>query len=307
MATDRALMSRFRVMAAKVETTTGTAISLSATDGQFNVMDMAVSAEIPPTEREGQGSLTDLPPVPGARMGKLTFKHEVFGKGASGDPGWLSTLVGSCGFAVNTGVWYPISPSIQTSSFGAYIDGRFFSISGAMGKVTFDFEAGKPVMGSYEFNGVWNAPSDVAIIAPTYPTVIPPRFAAATLTIGGTQYRIGKAQLILDNTLYMRQDVSHVSGYHSCAIVKRRYTLKVSPEAVALATKDWYAAHLAGTTFALNLVVGGTANNIITFTAPRLALINAPQNEDDSGIYRDGLEFLCTSATQDAEITIAAS
>jgi hypothetical protein len=309
MAVDRALLTKLSVLAAKTETTTGTAESLTSAEGAFNVMDALFVPDIPPTRRQGQGSLTELPPVPGARSGKLTFKHEVFGKGASGDPGWLTTFIGNCGFAVAAGTWKPISASSSTATFGGYVDGLKFLMSGCAGKVTFDFEAGKPVVGSYEYNGLWLPPTDVALLAPTYPTVIPPRFANSTLTWGGSALRIGKMQIIIENTLAMREsgEDSSNTGYHACQITNRQITIKVSPEASLIATRDFYTAHTAGTTYALNCVIGSAANNTITFTAPRLALLNPPQQEDDNGIFRHGLEFLCTSATADSELTIAAT
>jgi len=311
MATDRALLTRLRVLACKTETTTGTAIALSATDALYNVMEMAYSAEIPPTEREGQGSMSKLVPIPGARTGKLTFKHEVNGLGSAGDPAWLINFIGSCGFALTAGAWNPTNAPIATSTFGGYIDGRMFSLSGAMGKVTFDAEAGKPMVGSYEFQGLHQLPTAAALLAPTYPVVAPPRFAASTLTIGGAAYRIGKVQIVIENTLVMREDGSDASatGYHGCAITNRKITIKVSPEAQALGTKDWYAAHLAMTSAAFSLAMGSSANNIITFAAPAMTLLNPPGYEDDNGIYRDSLEFSCnrSASAGDDELSITSS
>jgi hypothetical protein len=309
MATDRALLTRLRVMAAKVETTTGTAEALTTAEGLYNVMDMSANPDIPPTEREGQGSLDDLAPVHGPRKGVWQFKHEVVGLGSAGDPAWLTNFIGSCGFALDTGVWKPSSTDQTTLTLGAYIDGRFKSIAGAMGKVTFDFMAGKPVVGSYEYNGVWQAPSAVALLAPTYPTVIPPRWAGTAMTIGGTAYKIGKMQIVIDNTLTMREHNGNDTGYHACQITRRKITVKVSPEAQALGTKDWYAAHVAGTEAALSAAVGSSANNIITFAAPKMVLLNPPQDEDDGGIYRDALEFVCirNTAAGDNSFSITAS
>jgi Phage tail tube protein len=313
MATDRALLTKLQILAAKVESTTGTAETLAAADAAMNVMDMnAIEADIPAVERQSQGTMSQLPPVPGARMGKVTFKHEVMGSGVSGaDPKWMTVLLGACGLAVAGGTWKPTSTPIQTITIGGYVDGRLFEIAGAMGKVTFDGEAGQPVLGSYEFQGLWVPPTAVALLSPTYPTVIPPRFAGATLAVGATSIHVPKFQLVIENTLKMREDVAQTgaSGYHACAIVDRKITLNISPEAVALGTLDWYAAHLAGTSYTFNLVLGGSAHNTITIASPRMVLLNPPKYENDSGIYRDGLSFRPYSYTAggDDELTIAAT
>lgn len=243
-------------------------------------------------------------------MGRVTFKHEVVGSGSATDPTWMSVFLACCGFVGDTGTYSPKSGASATATIGGYVDGRLFNVLGAMGKVTFDAEAGKPMVGSYEFNGVWAAPTATDLVTPTYPTVIPPRFAAATLTFGGTAYRIPKVSIVIDNTLVMRQEGNgSASGYHACGIFGRKISVKVNPEALPLGTQDWYAGHLAGTTYALSLVLGATTHNIITFTAGNLVLLNPPQYEDDNGIYRDSLEFVATStsSTGDDELTIAAS
>jgi hypothetical protein len=309
MATDRALLTKLSVFAAAIETTTGTAATLSATEAKFNAMDMSYTAEIPPNERQGQGSMSPLQPVPGARSARLQVKTEVSGNGASGDPPWLSTLIASCGFTNSAGTWKPINGPITTLSLGGFYDGRKYLMTGAMGGFTLDGQAGNPAVISYDFMGVHGVPTDVALLTPTYPTVIPPRFAASTLTIGGSAYKIGKVQIAVENNLKMREDVTHVSGHHACAITGRRILVRVSPESSLFATKDWYAAHLAGTTAALSLVFGSVANNIITIAAPKMVLLNPPQMEDDDGIMRDALEFVCvrSAAAGDDELTLAAS
>ena len=63
----------------------------------------------------------------------------------------------------------PVTASNVTATLGAYLAGRFKSISGAMGKFTLNAENGKPGLFDWEFDGCWIAPSSVALIAPAYP------------------------------------------------------------------------------------------------------------------------------------------
>src|SRR4051812_44724598 len=110
------LLKRKTILAAKQETTMGTAVSLAAADAAFNVMDAQITHDIPPGERWGQGSLSKLASVPGARQGKVTFYVELGGSGTSGTPtpAWATTLLPACGWTVTSNVF---SPTSSTSGF----------------------------------------------------------------------------------------------------------------------------------------------------------------------------------------------
>lgn len=307
MATDHPLLTRVRVGAVKTETTTGTAISLAGADGALNFFDPKIAATIPPTERQAQGSLTSLAPIPGARMGKFTAKTELYN--AASAPLWLSTMLLACGCQVSSGgVYSPLTGAVNTITAGLYQDGTTLkSIAGAQGNLKMSGVYGKPVELDWEFSGVWQPPSSTAIIAPTYPSALPPRFAGATITVGAVAYRISKFDFDFGNTVVMREDVSNVAGYHSAFITGRKPVIKIDPESVPLTTEDWYAAHLAGTTMAFSCAVGSGSNGIITIAAANLQLLNAPQDGDRNGLRTDDLEFLCTSTTADGEFTITPS
>jgi hypothetical protein len=305
MATDTPLLTRVRVAAAAVETTTGTAATVGASQGVFNIFDPKMTPAIPATQRQGQGSLTKLNPIPGARSGKMTFKTEIYN--AASAPQWLSVLLAGCGFAVNTGVWGPVTGNATTITLGFYQAGRFKSICGAQGNFKITGEYGKPAMIEWEFTGKWVAPSSVAMIAPTFPTVQPPRFAGAVITYATVAYKQSKLEFDMGNVVSPRQDVSDVTGYHSFIITDRNPVFKVDPEALPLGTQDWYAAHLAETGIAFSCQIGTVANNIITIAAAALQLLNPPQDGDRAGILTDELEFQATSPTPDGELTITAS
>ena len=90
------LIRKKRVMAAKAETTPGTAISLAGADAAFNVFDLVIQPNIPTEQRDAQSSLSQLAPAVGAMAGTATFTTEVFG--GTSDPTWMSTLLLACGF-----------------------------------------------------------------------------------------------------------------------------------------------------------------------------------------------------------------
>src|SRR4051812_1535508 len=100
------ITKRQRVLAAKIETTQGTAVSLAGADGAFNVYDVTIDADIPMTERKGQGSMSKLASVPGTRAGSLKFKLDVYGSGsANTSPTWATTFLPACGMVETAGTW----------------------------------------------------------------------------------------------------------------------------------------------------------------------------------------------------------
>ena len=308
MATDGVILVRNRVFAGNIETTTGTPIALTGTDGVFNVFSPDFKSEIPPSERMGQGSLTRLAPIPGARMGKFSFKTELYN--AVTVPFIWSRLLLACGFQVTAGVYTPLTSMLSTLTLGMYQgdSSRFKSIAGAMGNLKIVGETGKPAMMEWEFTGKHIAPATATKIAPTYPTTVPARVAGITLTIGGVgTYRAGKFELDLGNKVVMRQDMTDVTGYRAATITDRKPVFKIPIESLPLATHDFWADHLASTTAALSIVIGSGLGGTVTIAATNLQFINPPQDEDRDGINLDSLEFVCTSTTADSELSLTLS
>ena len=279
MALDAPILSRQKVLAFAAETTTGTGIALTAAAGALlNAYDAKLSYDIKANERRGQGSLSKLNPVPGARSGKCAFGSELFGSGtAATPPGWGIALV-ACGMQLNGAVYTPLTAGTSTLTMGLYqgagAAARLKTIVGAAGDLKIKGVSGNPVMLDWNFLGVHAAPTTATAIAPTYPTIQPPRFAGGTITIGGVSYRVPDLEISLGNKLTLRKDASQSTGYHSAYVVDRNIIVKLSPESLPLTSEDWYAAHVAGTTFALSCTIGSVAGNEFTIAAPVMQLLN---------------------------------
>ena len=310
MAIDTPLVTRQRIFAAVAETTTGTPMTLNSASGAFNCFNPKMTPSIKMNEREGQSAFSRLPGVPGARSGKFTGRTEVYGSGTAGTPaGWMLTLLAACGFNNGAGgvmTPYTANPAQPTLTIGMFEAGRLRSISGACGTAVLKGKAGDPMTIDWTFDGVWQPPTSTALITPTYPTLLPPRFAGATVTVGATPYRIDTVEINLGVKVTLREDANNIAGYHAAYVVDRMPTIKIDPEALPLSTQDWYAAQLAGTLTSFSCAVGITAGNIVTIAAPNIQLNAAPDNGDRNGIMTDQLEFLCTrnSSAGDDELTI---
>lgn len=303
------LLRRVRVLAAKTETTVGTAISLSGTDGAFNVFDATIVPNIDSEQREGQGGFSHLASVPGLRQGTCTFKTELSGDGSGGVPGWASTFLPACGWVDSTGTFSPKSEApgsnVKTLTIGLYENGLYKQLYGAMGTFKVTFTAGRIAMVEWTFTGIYSEPSDAAIIAPTYPTTAPFRFYAETLTLGSWTPTLEQLTLDAGNEVIAREDASKESGILSALVVGRRVTGSMNPEAVLVATANHVNKWLARTEEALTVELDNGTDRI-TFAAPKCQRTNVVEG-DRNGNQTDEIEFQCnrSAAAGNDELTIA--
>lgn len=306
------LLDRVRVLAAKIETTKGTAIALAAADGVFNVENAVILPDIPMIKRPSQGSMSQLSAVPAGRKGRCTFKLPLCGSGSSGapTPAWATTFLPACGMKATSNAFAPVSSfaDYKTLTIGLWIDGLFLSLAGAMGTFTIEGTHGEPAVINFDFQGVWQAPTDVANIAPTYPTVIPPRFAAATLAFGAYAPDISKLTLAANNEIYVVPSTSTAAAYKHAVVTDRGWAGQLDPELALVATHDAFGTWLAGTEAALNLVIGATAGNIVTVGAPKCQYVNVQPGERNK-LSIANLDFQCnkSAAAGNDEVSITFS
>lgn len=294
------LMRRKRVLLAAIESTPGTAESLDAGDGVFNIYAPDTQPEISFEPREGQGVFSSLPGVTGPYGGRCRFELDVFG-GAS-MPAWASTFLPACGLQLSTATWKPETrppeasgSGAETLTIGSYEDGIFKQLHGCMGTLTLRCRPGWPIRAIFEFQGIWTDPSNVALPAPDYPSVMPPRFASSSLVVGSFLPKISEMEIALNNEIAMREDPATVSGYHSAVIGGRRIGGRFDPESSltgthAAAVYNPHADFTAGTQRALSFTIG-TAGNRIALSIPKLQISAPPQTGDRGGTQIDTIEF----------------
>ncbi|MEO6077871.1 MAG: hypothetical protein ABIP54_03725 [Candidatus Andersenbacteria bacterium] len=138
---------RRRLLAAKIEGTTGTPETLAAADAAFMIYNATWQEDIAVSERMLQGSLGNLASVPGARGVKITFDCELAGAGTSGNPLWATTFLAGCGMALTTNTFSPVSDpeDMDTLTIALYEGntGVIKTATGCMGNVSFEMESGK--------------------------------------------------------------------------------------------------------------------------------------------------------------------
>lgn len=303
------LIKRRRVLAAKIETTIGTAESLSASDAAFNVYDAMLQPQIEMEQREGQGGFGYLPAVTAGRIGVATFRTYLEWDGTATEPLWADTFFPACGWVKSGQVYTPRSEApganVKTLTIGLYVDGVFKSISGAMGTAVVTAPTGRMGFIDWTFTGVWQAPSAVALITPTYPTDIGLRFAGGLAEFNDVNMCVEQATIDLGNTVIMRECPTSVSGFISAFITNRQPTITANPEAVTIATQNRWAQWLASNEHTLEIDFDGPTNSVLSFDAPRAQIITN-QEGDRNGMVTDEIQWQCNKngANHDQELSI---
>jgi hypothetical protein len=308
------MLRRKRVLAAKIESTIGTAETLAAADAAMNIYNPIIQATIDMEARQGQGGFGMFSSVPGGRIGVATFRTYLEWDGTVTEPNWADTFLPACGYVKTGQIYTPRSEApgtnVKTLTIGVYQDNGagstiFKSIIGAMGTGVVTLPTGRAGYIDWTFTGCWQAPAAVSMIAPTYPTALPLRFAGGLAEWNNVNLCVESATINLGNTVIMRECPTKVSGYISAFITDRIPTITLNPEASTIAAQDRWAAWIAQTEQAVELDVAGPTNAVLSFDAPKASIINNQEGERN-GVVTDDLELQCNKngATHDEELSI---
>lgn len=274
------MLTRRRVLAAKIETTPGTAETITAADGGILVISPKVDVNIEMESRKDiLPSLSNLPDIPGKQGATLTFQTELKGAGAAYSAS-VTPAIGkylrACGFnevidttaGAETVTYDPISDNIPTLTMWLYEDGVVKKIKGAQGTVKISAENGKPVYADFTFTGVWDGITDAAMITPTFETTVPPVLLSAAFSVDSYAAKISKLDIDMANAIALLDDISSPTGYSVASITGRQPVGSFDPEMTTVVTYDWFGKWLAGGTGAMSASVGATQYNKYAISAP---------------------------------------
>ena len=289
------LLKRKRVFAAKVETTPGTAETLTTAEASFNVYDVMIQNETEKESREGQGSFGMRAGVPGGYRGRIQFKHDCSWDGTATEPSWADVLLPACGWVKSGQVFTPRTEApgtnVKTLTMATYIDGVRKLLRGCVGTFKIVCPTGKAAYVEFDFIGIFDSPTDTAIIAPTYPTASPLRFASSTTTWNSVQLSVENMTLDSGNTMILREDPSDVSGFRCGLITNRVVKITGNPESRLVATNPVHAKFFDMSEHALTWSLDGPTNSVLTFTAPKAEISSAPSEEERERMVVDSIEW----------------
>jgi hypothetical protein len=302
------LLKRVRTLAAKVEATPGTAESLTAAEGVFNAYDVMLQPSIAMTDREGSGSFNQLTAISEGQTATVTFRTDLAWDGTATEPTIFSVLMPACGWTETTNVWKPRSEApgtnVKTLTLGVYVDGLLKTIKGAVGTWVMTLPTGRMITIEWTFTGVYIEPTSTAIIAPTYPTDAPLRFAsAAACTFNSVAMKVEQITIDAGNEVTMLEDPTQASGFIHGIITNRRPTINANPESVLVATQNRHNIWTTSTAYAIQITLDGPSTSTLGITAPKAQIVNI-QEADRNRVVVDDVEFLCTKngATQNEEL-----
>lgn len=238
-----------------------------------------------------------------AVYGTLEFDVPIIGSGAAGTaPYWGVHMRGSAmSETISAGVsvaYAPISSGEQSVAHYYMRDGTQYKLLGARAKKTLKFSAGQVPMYHFSYTGLRVAQTDVALSAPTLPTVKPLPVTQANTTF--TLHTI--AAVLQELNIDFGEEVKYTNRPNAeyVSYGGRKITGSCIVEKSLVATKDWDATLRAGTTGAFASAHGTTAGNRHSL-ASNIVQVTSYEESDADGIVMCnlGLEFLPGAAGSD--------
>jgi len=262
-------------LAIKLESEEGTAEDLVAADAILHASGK-FTPDTPMFQRPMRSSsLSPFSSVPGARSATIEFDVE------------------------------PASSSVGSYTLALYEDGVIHKIWGARGTVKLALKNGEPGMLSFSFVGADFSVVDGAMLSGvSYDATKPPAFLAAQFTIDSYAALLSSLEIDMANALALRPDANQDSGYKSTIISRRLPIMTFDPEKVLVSTYDFYGKLRSGNEGALSTVVGATAGNIYTITAPKAQYTKIDEAERD-GIRSLGIDCQLNRSSGDDELSLA--
>jgi hypothetical protein len=302
------LLKRKRVLAAKIEATPGTAEALTNAEASFNVYNLIAQQEIELETREAQGGFGMLNSVVGGYKGRITFSCDFSWDGTATEPSWADTFLPACGWVKSGQVFTPrtedVGTNVKTLTIAIYQDGVRKILAGAVGNFQLVCPTGRTAVCNFDFQGIWQEPTALSILAPTYPTAKGLRYASSTTTWASNALCLENITLDSGNTIVMKECGSTVSGYDHGLITNRVVTVTGNPEA-SVARLDRYTGFVAMTEDALTWSLDGPTNAVAVLAAPKAQIV-AITEADRNMIVTDEITWQCNrnGSNIDQEISL---
>jgi len=300
------LLRRRRALAAKIETTAGTAIAVTATEAIINAFNLEFQYTIEMEQRDGQGGFNRISSVAGPETGTITFRSEISYDG-TGVPEWADLYFPACGWVKSGQSFYPKTKApgtdVKTLTMAVYEDGKIKKISGASGSFTMDFPTGKLAGINWTFVGKAEEEVDGLLIAPAAISVAPAVYKGGFFKHNSVEYCPAMTTIESGNVVSPLECPNTDSGYKYFFIGDRVPMIKTDPLENLVATVDRQAIWTGMTEYPVDMSVPCAGGSFLV-AAPKAQIINR-QETDRGGLQADSLDFQCNKngATPDQELS----
>jgi hypothetical protein len=305
------LLTKRTVIGLEQETTELSAATVAATDFIL-AEDVQIKPVVNKHKRPAQRATLDtMSHVTGGRYSELTFRTEVKASGAAGTAyAPLGVAFQACSMieTISAGVSVTYAPASapasanyqgpgKTASIEVYMDGLKHQMLGCRGNCKIVLIAGQVCYYEFTFQGTYVAPTDAALPTTTFLAVNPPSLVSGAFTLAGLATVVAeKLEIDFGNQLSMRPSISGATGYASAIITNREPVGSTDPEALLVATHDFYGKLISGVEASTSIVVTGGAGNITTITCPKTQYQElTPGDRNGVRTFDMGLQFNMTS------------
>lgn len=281
-----ALRTKKTLVFAKAESVYGTPVALVAADAiqTHGLKIMPLEGSTVKHDFDGQTFGNDGDVHVGTHV-KVEYDVELQGSGAAGTAPKFGTLLKACQMSetivLATSVTYePASDGTDSLTKYFQLDGQRHALRGARGTYQIKLDSqGLPYL-HFVFTGLWVTPSSIADIVPDFTgwqRARPVTFAnTPTITLHGITAPYKSFSYDHKNT------VEHFDnpGEEMVEIVDRKPDGQISLLAPAISAKDYFTTARSDTLGAMTVVHGTVAGSIVTFSAPRVQLLQPKYGED---------------------------
>lgn len=287
-----------KTLLAKIETTYGVDPTPTAAANAI----LATNITLRPMEGEDVDRNLERPyhgasaKIPVGLYSMLTFDVELVGSGTVGEaPGWgpLLRMVSVAETVTEdvSVVYTPITDAPESAAVWIYIEDVQHKFAGSRANAVFALNAqGIPVM-RYSVTGLFTQPATVTAALPDLSAFQKPQAVTKantpSATIGGTAFVTRSFELDLGRQVERRLLI----GKEEVIIADAKESLKMTVEAVPLATYDPFITARNQVEKAIQLVHGTVAGKIVTLDIPKAQQRRPSGYENQQNVVEWPLEF----------------
>lgn len=305
-----ALLTRRRVILAKIESTYGTDSTPTGAANAILVRNLTITplnAEL--IQRDLiRPYLGASPQLLAATSATVEFEVEIAGSGTAGTAPAYGPLLRACGMAeadnATDVVYTPVSTGFASVTIYFNVDGVQHKLTGARGNVALTINAREIPVYQFSFTGLYNAAADVALPTPDYTAFQAPQAAntdnTPTFSFFSYSAPLQNLEINFNNEVVFRSLI----GAESVIITNRNVSGTAVFEAPTITTKDFFTAAVDSITGALQLIHGTAAGKIVQLDSSVVSIGN-PTYQDSDGIHMLSVPFnLVPTSSGNDEISI---
>lgn len=306
-------LPKYSQVAVKIEGIEGTAEVLALADAKIMARNPSPTYDLPFYRREAvakePGTFTGT--SGGPQRQSFAMEIPMVGSGTAGTPPAYDAIFRAMGFSVanvpaTSDTYTPVihGESVTMARYVANSATTGFTekIHGARASGNIVLPTGAPAVLNPTVEGLYNVPTEETLLVPVHDTTVPVAIMGGTFTMDGVALKYSEFTVNVENTLEIRTDPSSATGGFSIVIVDQVITASCDPEMEDVGTRDFFTEMTTHEEVALSVVIGSTAGNIITISAPKVQITSLAVEGDTFLRSTQELQFNRSSGNDALEI-----